>query len=310
MTLVCNGRTVSATSMFSENLPKNMQLMAILLILLSLYYPADSSSSYLQYSTNEIWTKSGITYRRPSWSGNVTILYDESQIWNVFGIILPISTSDRPSAPNPYNGYDTGTALSLDKGHLMALSNGGPDIKRNIVPQSSSWQQHGGWRDLEEVIFDYALSKYGWDPDAIYHASEVHDVADPGRWNYVTFNLSIFDYDNTTGQPMRYRGTVQSKSDLIYQFTISPENDAVWDRNITPPSNATFVISTSNPTAVPTSAPSIGSDETEETFNSMSIALVATAVLLIILLGGTSVLLLRRKKKLQKQVDYDVYNKF
>ena len=99
-----------------------------------------SSSENQIYSTDEIWTKSGVTYRRPSWSGNVIITYDESQIWNIFGVILPISTSDRPSAPDPWNGYDTGTALNLDKGHLMALSNGGPDIEQNIVPQSASWQ--------------------------------------------------------------------------------------------------------------------------------------------------------------------------
>ena len=72
-------------------------------------------------STNEIWSKSGTTYRRPAWSGNVTITYDDQQIWNVMGVLLPISTADRPSAPKPYNGFPTGTALSLDKGHVMAL---------------------------------------------------------------------------------------------------------------------------------------------------------------------------------------------
>ena len=96
------------------------QTMAPLLTLLwtLIYILAVSVRSELvTYSTNELWSQSSITYRRPAWSKNVTIIYDETQIWSVSGIIVPISTSGRPSAPNPYNGYTTGTVAGLDKGH-------------------------------------------------------------------------------------------------------------------------------------------------------------------------------------------------
>ena len=174
------------------------------------------------YSTNEIWTKSGITYRRPPWSGNVSIRYDydESQILSVHGIILPISTAERPDAPNPYNGAETGTASGLDKGHVMALSNGGPDVSFNIVPQTAQWQRNGGWRKMEEVLFDHAMSKYGFNHSAIFHAAEIEVVPNVGKWNYVTLNLSMMDYDPITGEPMKYQALIQSGNDLIYTFIL------------------------------------------------------------------------------------------
>ena len=56
------------------------------------------------------------------------------QIWKVNGIVLPISTTGRPSSPNPYNEYPTGNSYGLDKGHLMVLTNGGTNINLNVVP--------------------------------------------------------------------------------------------------------------------------------------------------------------------------------
>ena len=113
---------------------------SLFLLIFEFHHLASASTSYQSYSTNEIWSKSGVSYTRPPWSGTVNIVYDDTEIWHVAGVVIPCSTTGRPSAPNPYNGYDTGTDLQLDKGHLMALSNGGPDIKRNIVPQGSFWQ--------------------------------------------------------------------------------------------------------------------------------------------------------------------------
>ena len=118
-------------------------------------------------------------------------------------------------------------------------------------------QRYNGWRDLEETIYDHALSKYGWDPNDIYHASEIINVTDPGSWNYVSVNLSIFDYDVATGQPMRYQGTVQSGTNTFYEFTITPEYDAIWENDRVPPDDAVFVASTSSPTTYPTSGPTM-----------------------------------------------------
>eukprot|EP01083_Nonionella_stella_P256514 879093_1 len=137
------------------------------------------------YSTDIIWS----TYHRPTWSGNVSINYTEpedqipGQIWKVEGIVLPISTSGRPSSSNPYNGYPTGGATGLDRGHLMALSIGGPNINFNIVPQSSQWQQSGGWKQMEDVIYNYAKFKYGW--NTISHASEAQNIAKPNSCNVI-----------------------------------------------------------------------------------------------------------------------------
>ena len=100
----------------------------------------ETASSLSHYSTDEIWTYLGNTYKRPSWAGDVSITYDDSQIHKVSGIVVPISTKGRPEPPKPYNGYPTGTDIQLDKGHVMALCNGGPNAKLNIVPQDSKWQ--------------------------------------------------------------------------------------------------------------------------------------------------------------------------
>jgi len=293
-------------------------LLLQLFALFCLQTHIDASTQYLTYSTNEIWSKSGSTYRRPQWAGNVTIIYDESQIWHVHGVIVPCSTTGRPGAPNPYNGFETGTDLSLDKGHLLALSNGGPDIKRNIVPQGSYWQEHGGWRQLEEAIFDHAMAKYGWDPKAIYHASAVGDVADPGHWNYVTFNLSMFDYNTATGEPMKYTGTLRSGHEL-YSFTISPDLDAVWAEGLAPPSEATFVAETTTSTTtykdrdiaikMETTAlmegqgvkDSILEDETGS-INVFGIVFFAIIVVVILFVAAATLCLYCRSKQKQKEV--------
>eukprot|EP01083_Nonionella_stella_P047368 126771_1 len=192
-----------------------------------------------------------VHFTRPKWSQNVSILYDNSQIWSLQGIVVPISTVGRPSAPKPYNGAATGTALGTDKGHIMALSNGGPDVTYNIVPQSNQWQRTGGWRQLEIAVFDHAMSKYGWNETHKYLASEIGQVKSPGTHNFVIFNVTMSDYDAKTGEPMQYIGFVQSGYNTqnadIYSFTITPPNDAIWSGNRVPPTNGTFIESTEAP---------------------------------------------------------------
>jgi len=183
-------------------------------------------------STNEIWTTLGKTYYRPSWAGTVDISYDDTQIRKVVGTVVPISSTGRPAPPKPYNGYPTGNDIQLDKGHIMALSNGGPDIKLNIVPQDSQWQETGGWREFEEVIFQHALYKYGWDPSSLYEASQISRVHDPKI--YVKYTVSLYDYSSKTGEPMRYEGTVHTGS-TYYHFTIKPDTGVQWKDGHSPP---------------------------------------------------------------------------
>lgn len=107
---------------------KKMWLILVLLVVILKLCESKSD-----HSTNYIWKK----HARPSWAKPVIISYNESpkQIISVEGIAIPCSTKRRPSPPKPFNEYPTGKKLDLDKGHIMALSNGGPDISFNIVPQ-------------------------------------------------------------------------------------------------------------------------------------------------------------------------------
>ncbi|MEA3063679.1 MAG: hypothetical protein QOJ27_107 [Sphingomonadales bacterium] len=87
----------------------------------------------------------------------------------VVGIVDPTATTGRGSAPDPLSGYqvysgqgqrpkasiagerNTG-ALDVERGHLMALELGGPDIAENIVPQWAKFQGSGEWRKMEVSV--------------------------------------------------------------------------------------------------------------------------------------------------------------
>jgi len=81
------------------------------------------------------------------------------------------STTNRPPAPNPSNGFQC-EGSPFDKGHICALELGGPDISQNIVPQWSQWQETGKWRRLESTEIpavahdgDLFLCKVEWPGD-------------------------------------------------------------------------------------------------------------------------------------------------
>lgn len=106
---------------------------------------------------------------RPNWAGAVTI--SDNRPGNnaivpenpraVMGIVVPVTTAGRGSAPKPFSGALTGRAIGTDKGHMMALELGGPDISANIAPQSNLWQQSGGWRGVEIVVLNFAMEVMG-----------------------------------------------------------------------------------------------------------------------------------------------------
>eukprot|EP01083_Nonionella_stella_P054584 144103_1 len=106
----------------------------------------------------------------------------------------------------------------------MALSNGGPDISRNIVPQSAQWQRTGGWRQLEIAIYNFAMSRYGW--NSVVHASEAATIPKPNSCD-VEFNVEMKLYDPATGEPLLYEGYTKCNAE-IYSFAISPTDSAIW----------------------------------------------------------------------------------
>ncbi len=53
------------------------------------------------------------------------------------------------------NKRNTG-AIDVQKGHLIALELGGPDVPENIVPQWANLQSNGLWRNMEIGILDLA----------------------------------------------------------------------------------------------------------------------------------------------------------
>jgi hypothetical protein len=121
--------------------------------------------------------------KRPKEFGSVTIKMEEIprsrgariiRPTSVSGIVAPGATSGRASAPEPLSGlrvsqakavpvkyrYDSSTGENAyntgipdaEKGHIMALELGGPDIPQNIVPQWAKWQGTGVWRRMEVAI--------------------------------------------------------------------------------------------------------------------------------------------------------------
>jgi hypothetical protein len=54
---------------------------------------------------------------------------------------------------NCLGNYPNGGVFECDKGHIFALSNGGPDIGENIIPQlGRGFQQNGDWRKMERNV--------------------------------------------------------------------------------------------------------------------------------------------------------------
>lgn len=147
--------------------------------------------------------------KRPDWAGLVTIsdnkptsddaLQDSRNPRQVRGIVVPVTTAGRPSPPSPWSGYQTGKGPGTDKGHLMALELGGPDIAENIVPQSSRWQQSGGWRIIEVNVLRVAMRWMGI--DGVYDPSD--DIPAPASACYFAVAPGS-GADAMTGEPLWY----------------------------------------------------------------------------------------------------------
>lgn len=198
------------------------------------------NSKQFTYTTNKLWKD----YVKPNWAGDVTIIYNNDNIISVEGVIIPVSTNDRPKSPSPYNdcgtgrnNITTGVDYQLDKGHIMALNNGGPDISLNIVPQKWDWQEYGEWRKLEIKINNITLNEYGWNSKNLPQIEELENY-NPGD-KVVSWKINII-YKDQCGmkpiececQPIEYKGDVYTK-DKHYHFEIVNNKDYTWNE-ITP----------------------------------------------------------------------------
>jgi hypothetical protein len=91
----------------------------------------------------------------------------------VSGYVRPAGTKGRPSAPEPdvdlqvgikwkevgtHSTRNTGL-VDAQKGHIMALELGGPDIPENIVPQWAQWQSNGVWREAEKAVLKRTIEE-------------------------------------------------------------------------------------------------------------------------------------------------------
>ncbi|MFD1991184.1 hypothetical protein ACFSGI_14510 [Paenibacillus nicotianae] len=91
---------------------------------------------------------------------------------SVIGYVEPTSTTGRVTAPEPSSGLQVGIKwkevgernntgiVDAQKGHIMALELGGPDVPRNIVPQWANWQGNGVWREAEKEALKRAKSAF------------------------------------------------------------------------------------------------------------------------------------------------------
>ncbi|QEH31569.1 hypothetical protein OJF2_00340 [Aquisphaera giovannonii] len=182
---------------------------------------------------------------RPSWAGPVTIKFESVQhlhhgqfyrTTEVIGIIAPGATSGRPSAPEPIspqrvstakneparyrydeetgvNAYNTGS-VDQEKGHIMALELGGPDIPENIVPQWAKWQGSGEWRRMEVEIHDMAAQGDPSDPKSpgyrvMFHALVLYPEGLKVEWAGLRrvctprgFRLVLTKLDKVSGKPL------------------------------------------------------------------------------------------------------------
>ncbi|MEM7212898.1 MAG: DNA/RNA non-specific endonuclease [Pseudomonadota bacterium] len=123
--------------------------------------------------------------KRPDDYGVITVqtevtnpgtFYQRERQTLVYGYIHPLdTTSGRKSAPEPFSNFRIGATkripkkaklisprntgkVDMDKGHIIALELGGPDVPANICPQWSQFQRNGEWRKMEVEAHGIAMT--------------------------------------------------------------------------------------------------------------------------------------------------------
>lgn len=174
---------------------------------------------------NKLWTFNNNNYIRPIWAKNITIEYENNKILNVGGIIIPIVTKNfRPNnTPNPYNNCSVGIHTRNDRGHIFALSNGGVNIKENIIPQPDLWQRSGNWRKFEKYINRLTINEYNWENSIML--DDLLYIDEPLNKVYWKINLiykdKCSDKENDCNcQPIKYNGFIKINNKKKYIFEI------------------------------------------------------------------------------------------
>ena len=67
--------------------------------------------------------------------------------------------------------YNNQVIIDMEKGHIMALELGGPDIPENIVPQWAKWQGCGEWSQMERKVKKLAEEAQENDHHVFFHCS-------------------------------------------------------------------------------------------------------------------------------------------
>lgn len=182
--------------------------------------------------------------RRPPEAGAVEITTEElpgaylgkkrERPVKVEGFIWPASTLARPPAPEPLypvrvsqgkgtrkDGIDRGLShlsgggretglVDMQKGHLMALELGGPDIPANIVPQFAHWQATGEWRRMENEMLAEAIrirEDSGGTRGLWYEVKVLYQDREGKTTNRRTgiptgFEVTAIEKDLATGEPV------------------------------------------------------------------------------------------------------------
>ncbi|MFL5519891.1 MAG: DNA/RNA non-specific endonuclease [Gemmatimonadales bacterium] len=155
----------------------------------------------------------------------------------VSGLVYPQSTGERPGAPEPISGVHVSEAKAgqpkvgphgenarnqgisdAQKGHIMALELGGPDIPQNIVPQWAQWQSNGEWRQMEKQVLAIA-QKVMQNGNYLHFGAELHYKPYADKWvGYASkksvgtptgFTVTISEISGTTG------GTLNTENSKI-----------------------------------------------------------------------------------------------
>ncbi|HYI38778.1 MAG TPA: DUF4157 domain-containing protein [Allosphingosinicella sp.] len=136
-------------------------------------------------STSDKFKVGKVMGQRTQQSGPVAITLQSVALWvndkletrerpiAVSGIVEPTATTGRGGAPDPMSGVQiymgqgpqpkssmkmerNSGIPDAERGHVMALELGGPDIPQNIVPQWAKFQGSGDWRKMEQSVLDKA----------------------------------------------------------------------------------------------------------------------------------------------------------
>ncbi len=141
----------------------------------------------------------------------------------VQGFVEITTTTGRPAAPEPisgvrvsqspeanpeFNARNTGFP-DVQKGHIMALELGGPDVPENIVPQWGQWQSNGRWRQMERQVLEFAKTENAKGNKVLYTAEVKYrenldqSVATPTQLGFpIGFIVTLQVFDGTdTPQP-------------------------------------------------------------------------------------------------------------